>query len=861
MNSRRNSRATAPQTPAFESAEDPVRGRDSISRWAVAGNPAGGNDLLTMKRVGRHGTKQISNSRSLSSTFRKHHFSWALRRHMAISDPIIEPRLPASDDQWRTAQAQANLALWDALLKIEDDVAARAGLFEAVRAVFRNEHALLLEDRDDELECTLAEPQEHIGRRWSKQALQNILNGRILVGGGGARMSRLSLAFSDFASPTQPMLSIPIAVAGKPALLLLLRAQGRELFDDESVAIARQCAVIALAALAARYGGLREAEIQRLSELVEKLRRGEQSARMANRLLQELMDHLPIGITVQDANSRFIMVNATAAANLAMPADVLVGASPADFLPEEEAAQRRQWEIDLLKLGKPVAAEERVNDGTGEHTWLTSHRPIHIYGQTLLLSSSLDITERKQFERQLARRAHYDELTGLPNRVLIQQQVEQLIERKENRARFAFVFINIDNFKHINDYYSHTVGDLLLVHIARRIRNRLRDSDTLAHISGDEFLLIIDPAADDQFLRATIAQILQDLKQPFHIKSFEIFTSASIGISIYPDHGTSYEVLRRSADNALYRAKHTAKGESVYFDSSMGETIAARMEIEQRLRLAIRDRRFCCAFQPKVDIQTQEVVGFETLVRWRDDDGEIHPPGNFIGLAIELGLIDPITNFVLAEAIGAIERLDDAFGSGTSISINVASKQAGDMNFMRPFMESLKASQYADRIMLELTEDAFTTKSQFQTQVLPVLRDIGVRVSIDDFGTGFSSLSVLADITADEVKVDRSFITDIHRRPRNQSILRAIESLGHALGMSIIAEGVESFEELTYLRTATRIRYAQGFYFSRPLYLDELTATRNENLSGRAVQTARERPEGRGDSEHRTSAMARSRSA
>src|SRR5262249_27367364 len=180
-------------------------------------------------------------------------------------------------------------------------------------------------------------------------------------------------------------------------------------------------------------------------------------------------------------------------------------------------------------------------------------------------------------------------------------------------------------------------------------------------------------------------------------------------------------------------------------------------------------------------------------------------------LAIERVLIDTITNFVVSEAINSIERLDEAFGTNTSISVNVASKQAGDMNFMRGFIERLKASRYAERIMLELTEDAFTSKSQFQTEVLPTLREIGVRVSIDDFGTGFSSLSMLADIIADEVKVDRSFISNIHERPRNQSVLRAIESLAHALDMSIIAEGVETFEELAYLRTATRIRYAQGF--------------------------------------------------
>ena len=223
-----------------------------------------------------------------------------------------------------------------------------------------------------------------------------------------------------------------------------------------------------------------------------------------------------------------------------------------------------------------------------------------------------------------------------------------------------------------------------------------------------------------------------------------------------------------------------------------------------------------------MDIRSQEVVGFETLIRWRTDDMDGGMPGAFIGLATELGLLDPITHLVLAEAIRSIDLLDDAFGPGKSIAVNVAAKQAGDVNFMRSFIEALKSSGCADRFIVEVTEDAFIAKNRFQSQVLPMLRELGVRVSIDDFGTGYSSLSVLADITADELKIDRSFITRIHERPRSQSILKAIESVSDALGMSVIAEGVENFEELTYLLAATRIRYAQGYHFAKPLLLDEV---------------------------------------
>ncbi len=222
-------------------------------------------------------------------------------------------------------------------------------------------------------------------------------------------------------------------------------------------------------------------------------------------------------------------------------------------------------------------------------------------------------------------------------------------------------FIDLDNFKHINDYYSHAIGDALLVKVAERIGKCLRETDMLARISGDEFLLLITPVESEEHIRTIVDQLLDSLKQPFHIEAFELFTSASLGVSVYPEHGLSYEALRRNADNAMYRAKNGAKGEAIYFDVKMGQTITARMELEQRLRLAIRDRKFCCAFQPKVDLHSQEVVGFETLVRWRDDDGEIQPPSTFVGLAIELGLIDPITHFVLDEAVRSIDRLDRGF--------------------------------------------------------------------------------------------------------------------------------------------------------------------------------------------------------
>jgi diguanylate cyclase (GGDEF)-like protein len=428
-------------------------------------------------------------------------------------------------------------------------------------------------------------------------------------------------------------------------------------------------------------------------------------------------------------------------------------------------------------------------------------------------------------ESKVAQKSN-DELTGLPNGKAAVEYIDAMIRDDIGEQSFAIARIDIDNLEYFNGRYGRNVADALLVKISQRIVSKLRRTDMLARLNAGEFLLLLEPFEGMQRIEPIVERVRNELKQPFVMEGHQLFCSCRIGVSVYPEHGRSYEDLRRNADNAMLQAKQSAKGEAVFFDINMMQAATARMEAEQRLRLAVRDRKFCCAFQPKIDIIGRRVVGFEALVRWCDDDGELHLPDEFIGLAAELGLIDQITNFVLEMMIKSVDRLDATFGSGTTISINVAATLANDLEFMVPFTRIIRDSKIPDRIILELTEDSLIPKGAFQTVIVPILRDIGVRVSIDDFGTGYSSLSALADITADEIKVDRSFISSIHQRPRNQSILRAINSLGNALNMTIVAEGVETFEELAYLQAATTIRQAQGFYFSEPLYLEDMSGAK-----------------------------------
>ncbi|WP_334366005.1 putative bifunctional diguanylate cyclase/phosphodiesterase [Bradyrhizobium sp. AZCC 1578] len=553
-------------------------------------------------------------------------------------------------------------------------------------------------------------------------------------------------------------------------------------------------------------------------------------------ILKDIFRLLPTGVSVQDENGEFVLVNDAAAAALQMA----TAAPEASHLND-----RRETCLELLRSGRPAVLEESIAGGKAKQVFLTSHRPVRIAERNLLISSSTDISEQKAFEEHLFRSAYYDELTGLPTRRVIEHRVNSLLKYDNGQGLFALAFLDVDNFKHINDYYGHSVGDGLLAEIAKRVGLDLRDTDILSRISGDEFVLLLNPVQSESEVAEFIRFILQRLKAPFFIDQSEIFASTSIGVSLYPEHGRSYEELRQNADIAMYRVKNGSKGAAAFFDASMEREALARMKVEQALRVAILEKRFCCAFQPKVDIRTQELMGVEALVRLRDDEGVIQAPSTFINLATELGLIDELTHLVLAEIVKSIDLINENFGPDTTISMNVAAKQAGNLEFMRPFAQAIEATGFPKRFMIEVTEDAFVTKTHFQDEILPIFRKLGVKISIDDFGIGYSSLSALADITADEIKIDRSFITDIHKRPRSQGILRAIESLSEALGMTVIAEGIETFEELAYLQAATKIRYAQGYYFSKPIFLEDLKLTTPRASEARASQTSRPAQENR----------------
>jgi diguanylate cyclase (GGDEF)-like protein len=751
---------------------------------------------------------------------------------MEPSGPWSGPESQESGPE-RVAVAATDVAdLFDRMLRSMSAVPGGdpvARVIEAARDVLSFDNAMVLAETQEGLvACVAADPVSLAGLTWMATKLpQPNSTPRWAI----EDSEIWCIPPSDLLAPEQSLSCVPLASHRGRAALLLTRQPDRPPFTRSDRMVAGQVGLVISCALALQRCENAEAESSRWRETADEIRSSGDTAQTHLQLLHRILELLPVGVAVEDDTGRPMLVNAEAAA-------VMVAADPAVKIEPHRG-------LGAARDGDVVMVERTVVGLAGDRTFLTWQKPVSVLGEKLLLSGSFDITERKALETRLAKRAYFDELTGLPNRALIQEHIEDVLRRKGASERFALAFLDLDNFKHINDYYNHAMGDALLVKVADRITNRLRETDMLARISGDEFVLLLDPIESEPQLRVAIDQLLEALKRPFYIEGYEVFTSASIGMSLHPDHGRSYEMLRRDADSAMYRAKRGAKGRAALFDREMEQEVTSRMELEQRLRAAIRDRKFRCAFQPKVDMRSLDVVGFEALIRWCDDRGVIQAPGDFVGLAIELGLIDEITHFVIGEAESAIELLDEAYGVGTTMSVNIAARQANNVKFMRNLAEPLRSSPHAQRFIFELTEEAFVAKSQFQTDVLPLLRDIGVKVSIDDFGTGYSSLSALAEITADEIKIDRSFITGIHQRPRSQSLLGAIESLTNALGMTVVAEGVESFEELAYLLAATRIRYAQGYYFAKPFFIEDFGHARHLEDT-RIAQRSRQLPEGRG---------------
>jgi diguanylate cyclase (GGDEF)-like protein/PAS domain S-box-containing protein len=429
-----------------------------------------------------------------------------------------------------------------------------------------------------------------------------------------------------------------------------------------------------------------------------------------------------------------------------------------------------------------------------------------------------DITERKAAEERIQFLAYYDALTELPHRALLQDRMEiALADARRRGEKVAVMFIDLDQFKAINDSFGHSFGDILLREVARRIQDGGRGQDTVARVGGDEFVVLLSSAKDPADAAIAAGRVMARLNENFVIQGQSLNVSCSIGISMFPEHGADSETLIRNADAATYRAKSDGRNKVRFFTNEMNAEALERLTMDKNLRLALDREEFFLVYQPQVEIETGRITGFEALIRWQHPELGLVPPDRFISIAENNGLIVPIGEWVLRTACAQARRWQDAGLAAVPVAVNVSAvqfRQEGFTALVRRVLTETGLS--AGSLELELTESLLLSNVDLVFATLQDLKEMGLQLAIDDFGTGYSSLSYLKRFPVDKLKIDRTFIRDIAVDSDDAAITTAIISMAKNLRLNVIAEGVETEEQMSFLREH-KCDEIQGYYFSRPV--------------------------------------------
>ncbi|MEC1695151.1 putative bifunctional diguanylate cyclase/phosphodiesterase [Schinkia azotoformans] len=436
------------------------------------------------------------------------------------------------------------------------------------------------------------------------------------------------------------------------------------------------------------------------------------------------------------------------------------------------------------------------------------------------ISIRKEITKQKQLEEEIFHLAYHDSLTNLPNRRMFMNQLRsEIIERNNLKSKLSILFIDLDNFKFINDKWGHDTGDIVIKEAAHRIKEAIRPTDMIARLGGDEFIVMLKDVQDEADIIINVKQILKMFQKPISTYGQEYSLTCSIGIATYPENGDSAEQLIVNADNALYHVKGSGKNDFTFYNNKMKIQSLESSLLENALRSAIKNEQFYLEYQPKQNIATKELFGMEALVRWNHPELGIIPPGKFISLAEETGLIIPMGEWILRESCRQTKLWQKQGFPNLIISVNVSVRQLEDSNFIDSVISILKETKLDPTCLeLEVTESIFADVKN-AASILQKLRSMGIKISVDDFGTGYSSLSYIKHLPIDILKVDRSFIRDIHLNEESKAIVRAIITIANAIGLKVIAEGIELEEHIEELKNGGCL-LGQGFYLSKPMTSD-----------------------------------------
>jgi diguanylate cyclase (GGDEF)-like protein len=476
---------------------------------------------------------------------------------------------------------------------------------------------------------------------------------------------------------------------------------------------------------------------------------------------------------------------------------------------------------DYLAWRQSIAISDEANDTIVE---LKNGRAISIHHRPMpdrgWVATHEDITERREAEARLAYMARHDALTGLPNRVLLRERMAQESDHGARGDSLAVLCLDLDHFKHVNDTFGHPVGDALLCAAAERLRTSIRDEDIVVRLGGDEFAIVQIGAEQPRQATSLAERLIEALSQPFQLGANQVTVGTSVGIALDTRRGADAETLLKNADMALYRAKADRRGTYRFFEPIMDMQMQVRHALETDLRKALANAEFELFFQPVLNAQTRALSGFEALIRWRHKQRGLVPPMEFIPLAEEIGLIVPLGDWVVQEAC----RQAATWPNCITVAVNLSPAQFKNPHLATTIRGALKASGLSpDRLILEITESVLLQDTPATLRILDRLHSLGLSIALDDFGTGYSSIGYLRSFPFDTLKIDRSFIHDLGIKPDALAIVHTIVDLGRALGMSVIAEGVETTDQLATLQ-AERCTEVQGYLFSEPLPAKDIPA-------------------------------------
>jgi len=525
-----------------------------------------------------------------------------------------------------------------------------------------------------------------------------------------------------------------------------------------------------------------------------------------------LFDNNPMPMWVFDAETtRFLGVNDAAVQHYGYSRETFLGMKLREIWPEDERVSHSEA---LQQAGESYHSGRNWGhlkaDGS-EIQVLTFGRRVNFEGRDGYLVAVVDITERRKAEARIAFMAHHDGLTNLPNRELYQDRLREALERSESaNTRVAVLCVDLDLFKNVNDSFGHPVGDRLLRLVADRLRSQVRGNNLVARLGGDEFAVILASDVSPNEASDFSSRLIKTLSACYEIDGIEVVIGASIGIALSPGDGESTEELMRNADMALYRAKSDGGGVHRFFEREMDRQAQKRRDMELDLRRAFTNGEFELHYQPLVDIAADRISGFESLLRWRHPEKGMISPADFIPVAEDIGLIVSLGEWVLREACAEAAK----WPADVKVAVNLSPVQFRSRNLVQVVISALANSGLSPtRLELEITESLFLAETEANLAILHQLRELGVSISMDDFGTGYSSLSYLRSFPFDKIKIDRSFVKDLAQRPDCVAIVRAISGLGRSLNITTTAEGVETMDQLDWLR-AEGCNEVQGFLFS-----------------------------------------------